>query len=124
MRRGSRAYRAAEAAQCAGDQGRFWEFHDKVFANSRSLLPADFLRYAAELELDREAFAACLEKGKAGGIREDLRVARALGIGGTPAYVLGRRIQGGDKVEVLEILAGAVPFEVLETKIEAHLAGE
>lgn len=67
------ALQAAEAAQCAGDQGRFWEFHDELFANYSTFSPDDFGGYATDLELDVTAFAACLERGKLAGIGQSAR---------------------------------------------------
>lgn len=55
-------------------------------------------------------------------IREDMRVAQVLGITGTPAYVLGRRVKGGDKVEVLDVIGGLPPYEELEKRINVLLA--
>ena len=53
-----------------------------------------------------------------------MRASQMLGIRGTPAYLLGRRIAGGDKVEVLEVIPGGIPYEQLEAKIKALLPPE
>lgn len=117
------AFEAAVAAQCAGRQGQFWEYHDQIFTHLR-YSPDDFLRYADMLGLDRAAFAACLEDPEvATGIHEDIRQARALGVTGTPTFVLARAKQGSDKLKVLELIRGAQPFEVFEAKIDAHSGG-
>lgn len=119
------AFRAAEAAQCAGEQGEFWAFHDQLFVHYRSFTPEDFPSFAEIVGLDPEAFESCLGKGRAAaGIREDLRVAGSFGITGTPAFLLGRRIAGSDKAEVVEVIRGAQPYELFEEKIEALLGGE
>ena len=55
----NRAKPAAEAAQCANEQGKFWEYHDKVFANQSGLSDDDLKKYATELGLNVEAFTAC-----------------------------------------------------------------
>src|SRR3989338_542935 len=63
---GDESYYAAEAAECAGDQGKFWEYHDLLFARWQgegvgTFLPGNLKRYGGELGLDTQAFAACLD---------------------------------------------------------------
>ena len=119
------AFKAAEAAACAGDQNMFWEMHHLLFANQKALSPDRLPGYAKELELDVAAFEKCLSSGRHGkGIREDIRVVRGLGITGTPAYLLGRRIPGGDKIEVLEIIKGSKQSGGIEEKINALLVSK
>ena len=119
------AFKAAEAAACAGDQNKFWEMHHELFANQGALAPEQLSGYAGELGLDVAAFQKCLSGGKkAPGIREDMRVAQNLGIGSTPMYLLGRRISGGDKVQILDSIKGAQTYEVFEEKINALLTSE
>jgi protein-disulfide isomerase len=119
------AFKAAEAAGCAHDQGKFWEMYDRLFANQQALAPDQLPGYAKEIGLDMVAFQKCLSGGRqAGKIREDMRVAQVLGITGTPAYLLGRRIPGSDKIQVLEVVRGLPPYEELEKKIAALLAAE
>lgn len=120
----SEAFDAAVAAQCAGRQGRFWEYHDQIFTN---LLyrPADFAYYAETLDLDTAAFSACLTDPEvAAGIRQDVRQARALGVDSTPTFVLARPREGKEKLKVLEIIRGAKPFEVFQEKLDTHLGAE
>lgn len=121
----SNAFKAAEAASCAGDQGKFWDMHHLLFENYRTLAPDRLPGFAAEVGLDAAAFQQCLSGGKkAGGIREDMRTAQTLGINSTPAYVIGRRLPGGDKVEVLEIIAGVPPYEEMEKRLNGLLAAK
>jgi protein-disulfide isomerase len=58
------APKAAEAAHCAGEQGKFWEMHDELFAHQRELSPTSSLKLAGELELDRAKFEQCLTSGR------------------------------------------------------------
>ena len=118
------AFKAAEAAACAGDQKMFWEMHHLLFANQQALAPDRLPGYAQELGLDVDAFQKCLASGKHGkDIREDIRtVNQVLGITGTPSYLLGRRIPNSDKVEVLEIVKGLRPYAEIEQKINDLLA--
>lgn len=119
------AFAAARAAACGNEQGKFWEMREELFQNQDKLSEAQYLSSATALELDMAAFQKCLAGRKHdGAIRDDIRTAEVLlGINWTPAYLLGRRVPGGDKVEVLEILHG-VPYEVLEAKIKALLPPE
>jgi protein-disulfide isomerase len=121
------AFKAAEAAACAGDQKKFWPMHDLLFEHQDALAPAQLPGYAAELGLNVPAFQACLDGGKHGGaIRDHARTAQSLGITGTPAYVLGRRIAGSDKIQVVEVIKGVgVPdYDDLEAKLNALLASK
>ena len=120
------AFRAAEAAACAGDQGKFWEMHEVLFANQQALAPEQLPGYAEQAGLDVAAFQKCFAGGRhSPKIRDEIRIAHTLlGITGTPAYLLGRRIPGGDKVEVLEIVHSLLPYEDLEKKLNALLASE
>src|SRR5688572_11937738 len=58
------AFKAAEAAHCAGEQGRFWEMHDVLFANQKNLMPEDLTRHAAGLQLDASQFQQCLSSDR------------------------------------------------------------
>jgi protein-disulfide isomerase len=80
---------AAEASVCAQDQGRFWPFHDLLFANPRNLGPADLERYASEVGLDLEPFRACVAERKfREKVEADSDAARTIGVSGTPAFVV------------------------------------
>ena len=119
------AFKAAAAAACAGDQNKFWEMYHELFANQGALAREQLLGYAGKLGLDVAAFQKCLSSGKqAPGIREDMRVAQNLGITGTPAYLLGCRLPGGDKVQILDMVKGLPPYEELEKKINDLLAAK
>lgn len=123
LQRHSYAYKAAVAAACAGDQKRFWDMHHLLFQHQQALAPGQLPGFAEELGLDVAVFQKCLSSGRHGaGIREDMRTARALGITGTPAYVLGRRLPGGDKVQVVEVVKGFKPYEEIEKKLNALLS--
>jgi len=118
------AFKAAEAAACAGDQGMFWEMHHQLFANQQALGQDQLPERAREVGLDVAVFQKCLSSGRhAAGIRDDVRLVQSLGITSTPAYLIGRRVPGGDKVEILEILK-AMPYEELAKKLEVHLAAK
>lgn len=91
-----RARKAAEAAECAHNQDRFWDYHDHLFENADALEPADLKRYARDLGLDGEQFDECLESGaESQTVERDLATGRRLGIQGTPTFfVNGRPLVG------------------------------
>ena len=87
---------AAEAALAAADQGKFWPYHDKLFANQQALDRPSLERYAQELGLDLPRFKAALDTSKhQGQIEQDARLAMALGVNSTPTFfVNGRKSVG------------------------------
>lgn len=95
------APKASEAAHCAQDQGKYWEMHDKLFANQKALKVADLKGYAKELGLDTAKFDKCLDSGeKAKIVAENVEAGKKLKVGGTPAYfVNGVMISGAQPLE-------------------------
>tara|TARA_Y100001968_G_scaffold313639_1_gene338038 strand:+ start:2056 stop:3213 length:1158 start_codon:yes stop_codon:yes gene_type:complete len=105
------APQAGAAAQCANDQGKFWEYHDKLFANQRALEDDKLKGYAAELGLDSAAFDSCLESGKyLAEVEEDKKAGAAVGVAGTPAFFING-----------QFLNGARPFESFKELIDSEL---
>jgi len=87
---------AHEAARCAGALGRYWAYHDKLFANQPSFERADLVRYAGDVGLPREAFTKCLDARQfAPAVEADLEQARAIGVRGTPTFVVNGRVASG-----------------------------
>ena len=106
------AHGAAEASRCAGEQGKFWEYHDLLFENQKDFGEETFQGYAEILELDAGVFTTCLESGKfQSQIQEDLQEGTRLGVTGTPGFF----INGIP-------LTGAQPASVFEEIIDAELA--
>ncbi len=97
------AYQAAEAAEAAGAQGRFWEMHDLQFANQDRLGLRDLIGYAGALDLDLERFVTDLRShAYAGRLREDFLSGVRSGVNGTPTFfVNGMRHDGGYDLEAL-----------------------
>jgi protein-disulfide isomerase len=95
------ARQAAEAARCADDQGKFWEYHDKLYANSPKARTEDLKSYAKELGLNVEVFGRCVESGKYKAVvQKDLNEGAQLGLTGTPAFFInGREISGAQPLE-------------------------
>jgi protein-disulfide isomerase len=98
---------AAEAAEAAGAQGKFWEMHDMLYENQAHLEPPAILRYAGAIGLDLDRFAADLESGKhTTKIREDFMSGVRSGVNGTPTFfVNGVRHNGGyDPASLIEAI--------------------
>lgn len=107
---------AAEGAYCAGDQGKFWEFHDMLFTNQTGENVGDFskenlIRYAEALGMNTQDFESCInsEKYKAK-VEQDAKQAGADGVNATPTFLIN-----GVKME------GAQPFSILKELIEKAL---
>ncbi len=106
------AQKAAEAAECAGDQNKFWEMHDKIFENQSALAVDNLKSYAKDLGLNTSKFDSCLDDGKyASKIQQQSQAAQAAGVSGTP----GTFVNG-------ELVKGAYPFETFKQLIDAELA--
>lgn len=106
-----RAKPAAKAAECAGDQGKFWEMHDQLFANQRQLEDADLEKYAAAVGVNMGEWKSCYNSNKHDAkIDGDQRQASALGARGTPAFFINGRY-----------LSGAQPLASFERLIDEEL---
>lgn len=94
------AFGAAQAAVCAGEQGKFWEMHDLLFA-SNSLAEPALESDAAKLGLDADRFTQCMASEESRAVvQQDIKEAQSAGISGTPSFVLnGRLIKGGKRIE-------------------------
>jgi protein-disulfide isomerase len=80
---------ADEAARRAGAAGKYWEYHDRLFAAQPEFERADLVRYAGEVGLDRAAFARCLDAGTyAAAVSADVAYARARGVRSTPSFLI------------------------------------
>ncbi len=90
------AEKAAEASLIAYEQGKFWEYHDLLYENQGALDVASLKGYAARLGLDTAEFNASLDSGRmAARVQQDIADAKALGITGTPTFVVGGQLLVG-----------------------------
>jgi protein-disulfide isomerase len=106
------AFKAGEAAHCAGEQGKYWEYHDRLFAKQQELQPADLKKHAADLGLEPAKFDACLDASKYGErVRNGVAQGTRLGVNSTPTiYINGR------------MLSGAQPYETFVAVIDEELS--
>lgn len=95
------AQKAAEAAWCAGDQGKYWEMHDRLFANQSTLAAEGLKQHATAVGLDAAVFAACLESGRhAERVKAGWSQGQELGVDSTPtSFINGRRLTGAHPYE-------------------------
>ena len=92
------AMKAAEAALCAAEQNKFWEFHDSMFGNQRELSVPDLKQRAVDLKMDTQAFNQCLDSGrKVAAIQTDIQDGARAGVSGTPAMFINGRFLGGNQ---------------------------
>lgn len=108
---------AAEAAECAGDQDAYWEFHDYLFTHqngeNRGAFSKENLKaFAADLDLDTTAFNTCLDSGKyTEAVTNQTNIARGLGVQSTPTFAVNG-----------QAVVGAQSFDTFKQKIEALLS--
>lgn len=103
---------AAEAANCANDQGKFWEYNKKLFANQSALAETDLKTYAKDLGLDTAKFDECFaKKTHSAAIDKDIADGATVGVNGTPAFFINGRS-----------LSGAQPFDKFKEVIDDELA--
>ena len=107
----AQAFKAAEAGNCANQQGKFWELHDTMFSRQSELGVDDLKRHAGELGMDQAAFDACLDSGRfAEQVNADLAAGQQYGVSSTPTvFINGRAVMG------------AAPFEMFDEIIREEL---
>jgi protein-disulfide isomerase len=103
---------AHEAARCAAEQGKFWEYHDVLFQKSPQLAPDNLKQYARDLKLDADSFDRCLAANKfQAAIAADIEEGQRLGVSGTPAFFINGRL-----------LVGAQPATAFQQVIDSELS--
>jgi len=117
------AFKAAEASYCADEQGKYWEMHDRLFANQKALGVKDLPQHAQALGLDESKFQQCLDSGKyAARIRKDLTEGQKLGVTGTPGFFLGVTEPNGTEIKAVRQIKGAQPWAAFQGAIDSLLA--
>ena len=118
------AMKAAEAALCAGDQGKYWTMNALFFQNQRQLQPEQLMAHAEGLELDMAVFKDCFESAKyAERVRNDLRDGMTAGVRGTPSFFLGLTDPDDpSKIKAIKFLRGAQPYAAFKREIDSLIA--
>lgn len=116
-----RAPEAAEAAECAGRQGKFWEMHESLFENQKTLELPHLKQRATALGLNEAEFTKCLDSDETVSlVQRDETEGRRLGVKGTPAFFLGLRQLDGT-IDLKKKLNGALEFSEFEKAINELL---
>ncbi len=116
---GSESQWAAEAAECASDQNKYWEYHDKLYnsqsgENQGAFNKDNLKKFAEELGLDKQAFNECLDSGKYTSlVQDDTQVSSSIGVQSTPTFLINGKP-----------VVGAQPIEAFKQVIDKELAGE
>lgn len=115
----AQAKKMAQAAHCAGDQGKYWQMHDILFTNVKKTDEDDFINNASQLKLNAKTFKNCISGDRHhAAIEKDITDANKAGLSGTPSFVIGKTtsdiIEGG-------VVVGAHPISSLKKHIEKYL---
>ena len=115
------AFKAAQATACAGAEGKYWEMHDRLFANQQAFEPWN--AHAEAVGIDSAKFEACLASGKFDSeIRRQMEQGRKAGVTGTPGFLIGRTEPNSNQVKILAVIKGARPFMDFKAELDRLLA--
>src|SRR5262245_11438189 len=113
------ASKAAEAVHCASEGGKYWEMHERLFANRRALDLDDLVQHAQALGLESSAFRQCLESAKyAPCVRQAQADGERAGVRGTPSFFVGLTDPKSETITAVTTIRGARPFAAFEEAIE------
>jgi len=116
------AFKAALAAGCALDQGKFWEMHDRLFANPAAFTVYNLTQSAEAVGLNKEKFQQCLNNNEyETEIQSDFADGLKAGVNQTPVFFLGLTEPNSPKVKVITVIAGAKPYAVFKAAIDSAL---
>lgn len=116
---------ASSAANCAGDQNKYWEMHDRLFINQNALALADMPAHAKALGLDESKFKQCLETRKhEPAIRQRVNEGVSFGIQGTPMFFVGLTTPDDPKVKIIASISGARPYASFKEVLERVLSSQ
>jgi len=119
------AFKAHEAANCAGEQGKYWEMHDRLFANQNALGLKDLPNHANALVLEMPKFQQCLDSGKyAAKIRKDLADGQKAGVQGTPSFFVALTEPNDGMVKAVRVIRGAQPYTAFKEAIDSLLSAQ
>jgi len=117
------AFKAAEAANCSGEQAKYWEMHDRLFANQNALAAKELPGHAEALGIDVAKFRQCIDSAKyAAKVRKDFADAQKAGATGTPTFFLGLTDSKGSEVKAVKRIVGAQSYSAFKDAIDSLLA--
>jgi protein-disulfide isomerase len=115
------ASKAAEAADCAGEQGKYWEMRKRFFANQKDLKLEEMANQAGGIGLNREVFQQCLNSGKfSAGVLANMGEGQKAGIRSVPSFLIGFA-QPDERVKAVKMIKGAQPYSAFKEAIESLL---
>jgi protein-disulfide isomerase len=118
-----KAFKAAEAANCAGEQGKYWEMHDRLFGNQNGLGVDQLPSHAQVIGLDAVKFKSCLDSGTyTAKIRNDLTEAQKAGVNGTPTFFIGLSDPKSSEIKAVKMIVGAQNYAAFKAAIDSLLA--
>lgn len=113
------ALKAAQAAECAAKQGKFWEMHDRLFTGPDATASTELRKHASALGLDLSGFDTCLASGQIEAkVRNDVKFGAKLGVNGTPSFFLGT-VRDDGSVDLVKRLNGPASVSALQTEVAA-----
>ncbi len=117
------AFKSHVAADCAGEQGKYWQMHTALFEGAPARDAASLAQRAQSIGLDSAKFSSCLSSGRhAADITESIARMEKLGIGGTPATLIGLTPRPGEPMKIIGYVYGARPYADFKAQIDAALA--
>jgi protein-disulfide isomerase len=117
------AMRAAVAAECAGEQGKYWQLHDRMFANPRALDATSLLNHGKAEGLDVTRFQQCISSDKYNAkIRADLVESGRVGATSTPSFFVAVLTPGSSQARAVRMIRGAHPYPTFKAAIDSVLA--
>lgn len=121
-----KSFKAHEASNCAKDQGKYWEMHDKIFENTKAISPDDLVKNAEAVGLDASVFKECLDGGKyTAEIRDDISQGQKAGMRGTPSFFLGLTDpKDTTKFKATKFIRGAQAFSGFKPVIDELLSAK
>ena len=118
------AKNAAMAATCAGAQGKFWELHDRLFANQTQLELPKLITYGSALGMDESKYKTCLEgQATQSQVQHDRDDAISFGFTGTPAFLVGR-LDASGRFHATRRISGAQPYSVFQAALDDVIGGK
>lgn len=114
------ALKAGEAGECAERQKKFWQFHDRLFANQKLLDPPSLIAHARAVGLDMKVFETCLAGDATSTVLGDMDAGTRAGVMATPTFLFGF-VQEDGSVQVMERVVGAKPYTALKSVLDRML---
>jgi protein-disulfide isomerase len=119
----AQAFKAAAAAQCAGEQGKFWEMHRRLFDLQDTRYFNDWSHHAEMLALDSTKFMQCLDSpATAAKIKTELANGKSAGVEGTPTFFLGFTESNTSQIKALRQIMGAKPYATFKEAFDSLLS--